>query len=187
MMMGPGGKKRRGGGSGSGGHSRSSSTGSTGSNGSGSGNVDPAPNSTAIVAHHQSKTGGAKRSRNNSNPSTASTTRDRNDTGIENIVLVTKWGDSEIIGALVMRVFKRERKAVIRAWTVKMRYRGNGVGRVLLEEAVRASVQRGCVAVGGKGVEFEGAHASEFCLTLFLISSLYDGPESDGLGFKWME
>lgn len=101
-----------------------------------------------------------KRSRNNSNSSTASTTRDRNDTGIENVVLITKWGDSEIIGALVMRVFKRERKAVIRAWTVKIRYRGNGVGRGLLEEGVRVAMQRGCVAVGGKGVEFEGAHAN---------------------------
>ncbi|KAL9005799.1 MAG: hypothetical protein Q9188_001417 [Gyalolechia gomerana] len=41
-----------------------------------------------------------------------------------------------------------------------MRYRGNGVGRGLLEEGVRVAVQRGCILGGGKGVEFEGGHAN---------------------------
>lgn len=71
--------------------------------------------------------------------------------------MVTKWGEDEIIGALVMKVLKRERKAVLRAWTVKLRYRGREVGRGLLEEGVRVAVAKGCT-----GVEFDGGHASVF-------------------------
>ncbi|KAF2458873.1 hypothetical protein BDY21DRAFT_339108 [Lineolata rhizophorae] len=37
----------------------------------------------------------------------------------------------------------------IRAWTVKMKYRGNGLGTGLLEEAVKFAQQRpGCDGVG---------------------------------------
>lgn len=76
--------------------------------------------------------------------------------GDETIVLVTAWGE-EIIGALAMRVLKKEKRALVRAWTVGLKYRGKGVGKNLLEEGVRlAMTERGC-----RGVEFEDGHASE--------------------------
>ena len=73
------------------------------------------------------------------------------------MIVVTKWGE-EIIGALVIRVSKRERKAYVRAWTVLRRYRGKGVGRSLLEEGVKRVMGKAAV----KGVEFEEEHASMF-------------------------
>lgn len=77
--------------------------------------------------------------------------------GEETIVLVTVWGE-EIIGALAIRVLKREKRALVRAWTVGLKYRGKGVGKALLEEGVRlAMTGRGC-----KAVEFEEDHASKW-------------------------
>lgn len=74
----------------------------------------------------------------------------------ETIILVTAWGE-EIIGALAMRVLKREKRALVRAWTVGLKYRGKGVGKSLLEDGVRlAMAGRGC-----RGVEFEEKHASK--------------------------
>ena len=70
------------------------------------------------------------------------------------IVLVSKWGD-EVIGALVMRVVKRERKGHVRAWTVKLKYRNKGIGRGLLEEAAKVVWGR-----GGRMMQFEGGHAN---------------------------
>ncbi|KAL9594297.1 MAG: hypothetical protein Q9219_007107 [cf. Caloplaca sp. 3 TL-2023] len=89
-------------------------------------------------------------------------TRDRTDTtgGVENVVVVSKWGEEEIIGALVLRVLKREKRAIVRAWTVKLKYRGHGVGRGLLEEGVRVAVTRSCGGGGDGKVEFDGGHAN---------------------------
>lgn len=70
------------------------------------------------------------------------------------IVVVSKWGD-EVIGALVMRVVKRERKGYVSAWTVKPRYRNKGIGRGLLEEAAKVVWGK-----GGRGVVFEEGHAN---------------------------
>ena len=70
------------------------------------------------------------------------------------IVLVAKWGD-EIIGALVMRVVKRERRGYVRAWTVKLKYRNKGIGRGLLEEAAKVVWGR-----GSRMMEFEHDHAN---------------------------
>lgn len=131
------------------GHGRSPSGGA-------SGNVDPAPlTKTTSGSNHA-----GRRSRNNSNSSIrggggggGGDTKD-----VENVVVVSKWGEEEIIGAVVMRLLRKEKKAVIRAWTVKLKYRGKGVGRGLLEEGVRvACAERGCTKV-----EFERGHASEF-------------------------
>lgn len=83
--------------------------------------------------------------------------RGRSNTTEEPVIVVTKWGE-EIIGALVIRVSKRERKAYVRAWTVLRRYRGKGVGRSLLEEGVKRVMGKAAV----KGVEFEEEHASMF-------------------------
>ncbi|KAL8788013.1 MAG: hypothetical protein Q9213_001905 [Squamulea squamosa] len=128
------------------GHGRSPSGGA-------SGNVDPAPilkanNSGGNIVNGS---GNGKRSRNNSN----SSSRGGDAKDVENIVIVSKWGEEEIIGSLVMRVSRKEKKAVIRAWTVKLRYRGKGVGRGLLEEGVRVAKEKGVVKV-----EFEREHAN---------------------------
>ena len=86
---------------------------------------------------------------------------------------MAKWGEEEIIGALVMRVMRKEKRCVVRAWTVKGRYRGNGVGRGLLEEGVRVAMGKGCVVAGGwqdkeketgaGGMEFDEGHVSMCC------------------------
>ncbi|KAI4119432.1 MAG: hypothetical protein LQ345_000678 [Seirophora villosa] len=154
----------------SGGHGRSASTGSNSSHTGG--NVEPAAttittttsisNSTTTTSNSNGGNGkgGRRRSRHNSSSGP----------DVENVVVVTRWGgaddkDNNIIGALVMRVWRKERKALVRAWTVERRYRGHGVGRALLEEGVR--VVKGKVLVGGIGgggavpeVRFEGGHAN---------------------------
>lgn len=68
-------------------------------------------------------------------------------------VIVVKWGD-EVIGSLVLgweddvslkkkggsrNGRRRGGWAVVRAWTVRLKYRGRGVGEGLLEEAVRVA------------------------------------------------
>ncbi|KAL9010489.1 MAG: hypothetical protein Q9173_004588, partial [Seirophora scorigena] len=158
----------------SGGHGRSASTGSNSSHTGG--NVEPAATTIATTTtstttsngngngNGASGKGGRRRSRHNSS---------NGDGGpdVENVVVVTRWGgaddkDNNIIGALVMRVWRKEGKALVRAWTVERRYRGHGVGRALLEEGVR--VARGKVLVGGGGggggavpeVGFESGHAN---------------------------
>lgn len=80
-------------------------------------------------------------------------------------LIVVKWGE-DIIGALVLgwadndatkkRGRRRRGKAVIRAWTVKMKYRGKGVGEGLLEEAVKIAGEK-----GADGIVFDGEHASK--------------------------
>ncbi|KAL9628109.1 MAG: hypothetical protein Q9164_007390, partial [Protoblastenia rupestris] len=82
------------------------------------------------------------------------------------IVLVSKWGD-QIIGALVMRMVKRERKGYVRAWTVKLRYRKKGIGRGLLEEAAKVVWGR-----GGRMMEFETQHANSHRV----LPAFFDGP-----------
>lgn len=79
-------------------------------------------------------------------------------------VLISKFGD-EIIGALVLRWEKGEGRGnkkkkgrgVIRAWTIKLRYRGKGVGAGLLEDTVNAVEKR-----GGDEIVFADDHASKF-------------------------
>ncbi|RDL39830.1 uncharacterized protein BP5553_04170 [Venustampulla echinocandica] len=77
--------------------------------------------------------------------------------GEEDIVIGSRYG-SELIGAAVLRLerspsspgsssskkkggknSKNRGNGIIRAWTVRIRYRGNGVGTELLEEAVRVT------------------------------------------------
>ena len=70
------------------------------------------------------------------------------------IVLVSRWGD-QMIGTLVLRVVKRERKAYVRAWTVDRAFRKRGVGSALLEEAVRVAWGK-----GARCVVFEERHVS---------------------------
>ena len=105
---------------------------------------------------------------NHSHTSSNGHRRGRSATIEEPIVMVTKWGD-DIIGALIMRVSKREKRAFIRAWTVTRRYRGKGVGRDLLHEGVRAVMGK----AGVKGVEFEDEDVCEStCWLLFIHAFL---------------
>ncbi|KAH7039040.1 hypothetical protein B0J12DRAFT_580550, partial [Macrophomina phaseolina] len=80
-------------------------------------------------------------------------------------VIITRFGE-QIIGALVLgwagpsstgnkAARRRKGRGMIKAWTVKLRYRGKGVGTGLLEEAVKETVKR-----GGEGVEFAEDHAN---------------------------
>ena len=77
-------------------------------------------------------------------------------------VLVTKFGD-EVIGTVVLGWEKGEKgtrrkksgKGIVRGWTVRLKYRHKGVGRVLLEEAVKLVNEK-----GGDGIEFAEDHAS---------------------------
>jgi GNAT superfamily N-acetyltransferase len=80
-------------------------------------------------------------------------------------LIVVKWGE-DIIGSLVLgwadndaakkRGRRRRGKAVIRAWTVKLKYRGKGVGEGLLEQAVKIAGEK-----GADGIVFDGDHASK--------------------------
>lgn len=179
----------------SGGHGRSASTGSNSSHTGG--NVEPAATTitTATTTTTTSNSnsnggngkGGRRRSRHNSS---------NGDGGpdVENVVVVTRWGgaddkDNNIIGALVMRVWRKERKALVRAWTVERRYRGHGVGRALLEEGVR--VARGKMLVGGGAVPemgFEGGHASEFFSFFFFFLFFFPSfcLKNPRLGVIWL-
>ena len=94
---------------------------------------DAPPSSTKTAADISSIA--ASSSGSPSSPSSKRTRKNSNDTTVSQ-VYVTQWGD-EIIGALVLRVSKRDRTAYVRSWTVKNKYRGKGVGKVLLEEGVR--------------------------------------------------
>lgn len=80
-------------------------------------------------------------------------------------VVVAKWGE-DVIGALVLgwadgdaakkRGRRRRGKAIVRGWTVKLKYRGKGVGEGLLEEAVKVAGEK-----GADGILFAGDHASK--------------------------
>ena len=107
-------------------------------------------------------------------------------------LIVVKWGE-DVIGSLVLgwadndaakkRGRRRRGKAVVRAWTVQLKYRGKGVGEGLLEEAVKVAGER-----GADGIVFDADHASKCTPThathfiLFrpaggVLSSLYRGDE----------
>jgi GNAT superfamily N-acetyltransferase len=83
----------------------------------------------------------------------------------EDRLVVAKWG-KDVIGALVLgwadhdaakkRGRRRRGKAVVRAWTVMLKYRGKGVGEGLLEEAVKVAGER-----GADGIIFDADHASK--------------------------
>lgn len=82
-------------------------------------------------------------------------------------VLVTKFGD-EVIGAVVVdwisgessrQKRKKAWRGEIRAWTVRLKYRGKGVGAALLEDAVKEARKK-----SAESLEFAEDHASEFFL-----------------------
>ena len=80
----------------------------------------------------------------------------------DNTLIVTRFGDITV-GACVVGWERGEKgtrrkksgRGLVRAWTVKLRYRRRGVGRALLEEAVDLVNQK-----GGDGIVFADDHAS---------------------------
>lgn len=74
--------------------------------------------------------------------------------GDEPIVIVSRWGE-EVIGALVLRVTKRDRRGYVRAWTVDSSRRGKGLGIGLLQEGVRVAWSK-----GARAMELESGHAN---------------------------
>jgi GNAT superfamily N-acetyltransferase len=86
----------------------------------------------------------------------------------EQAILVTKFGE-QIIGALIVTGVREGRKVhgVIRAWTVRQKYRGKGVGSGLLEEAIQLCQKR-----RWKGPEFDEEHAN----AKRVLPSVFNGP-----------
>jgi len=100
----------------------------------------------------------------------------------EDKVAVVKWG-GDIIGSLVLgwadndaakkRGRRRRGKAVIRGWTVKLKYRGKGVGESLLEEAVKVAGEK-----GADGILFDGDHANSKRVLPAIFNSYLDKQEA---------
>ncbi|KAF2473908.1 uncharacterized protein BDR25DRAFT_256916 [Lindgomyces ingoldianus] len=97
-------------------------------------------------------------------------------------LIVVKWGE-EIIGALVLGWAddgakkkggrRRRGKALVRAWTVKLKYRGKGVGEGLLEEAVKVAGEK-----GADGIIFDRDHANSKRILPRLYNSFLDKREA---------
>lgn len=109
----------------------------------------------------------------------------RADDGEEDTLLAARYND-EIIGSLVLRlepnpaalasprrkyrsVALRGGKGVIRAWTTSLRYRGKGVGKDLLYEAVRITKER-C------GRDAEVGFAQEHANSAMLLPGIFNAP-----------
>lgn len=78
--------------------------------------------------------------------------------GDETVILITKWGE-EIIAVVVVKVLKKEKRGLVRAWTTGLRYRGKGVGKDLLEQGVDVALGKGC-----REIVFDEKHASELSI-----------------------
>ncbi|RDW69339.1 hypothetical protein BP6252_08359 [Coleophoma cylindrospora] len=104
-----------------------------------------------------------------------------NEDGEQDIFIGSRYGE-ELIGALILRLErngsaggspKKRRpskggKGIIRAWTVRMRYRGTGVGTELLEEAVKVSREK-------LGNSAEVGFAAEHANSTMLLAEMYNG------------
>ncbi|KAF2719117.1 hypothetical protein K431DRAFT_286999 [Polychaeton citri CBS 116435] len=95
-------------------------------------------------------------------------------------VLVTKFGE-EIIGALVIEWVsgessrskrKKAWRGEIRAWTVRLRYRGKGVGTALLEDAVGLARRK-----GAESIDFADDHANSDRILPRFYNSKFDERE----------
>lgn len=80
--------------------------------------------------------------------------------GDETVILITKWGE-EIIAVVVVKLLKKEKRGLVRAWTTGLRYRGKGVGKDLLEQGVDVALRKGF-----REIVFDEKHASEFLIHL---------------------
>jgi GNAT superfamily N-acetyltransferase len=99
----------------------------------------------------------------------------------EDLVVVEKYGDT-IVGALVLRLeakdagsprkgrgkAKKGGQALVRAWTVLLKYRGKGVGMGLLEKAVDVARER-------LGKEVEVGFAEGHAYSTQVLPSFFNG------------
>lgn len=104
-----------------------------------------------------------------------------NEDGERDVIIGSKFGE-EIIGAVVLRLEKNGTgkkgkrngngkpggKGVVRAWTVRIRYRGKGVGTELLEEAVRVTREK----LGGSA---EIGFAREHANSRMVVPEIFNG------------
>ena len=116
----------------------------------------------------------------------------KNEDGEEDVVIGSRYGE-ELIGACVLRLERNGNgnggggngkkkakggktggKGIVRAWTVRIRYRSGGVGTELLEEAVKVTREK-----FGKEAEigFAAAHAN----SKMILPGIFNG------GFKKRE
>ncbi|KXT12079.1 hypothetical protein AC579_1858 [Pseudocercospora musae] len=94
--------------------------------------------------------------------------------------LVTKFGD-EVIGAVLIewvsgesRTKKRKAwRGLIKAWTVKLKYRGKGVGSGLLEDAVTEAKKK-----GAESLEFDDDHANSKRVLPRMYNGAFDRREA---------
>ncbi|KAM0715976.1 hypothetical protein Q7P37_008490 [Cladosporium fusiforme] len=95
-------------------------------------------------------------------------------------VLVTKFGDEVIGAALVEWVSgessrqkrKKAWRGEIRAWTVRLKYRGKGVGAALLEDAVKEARKK-----SAESLEFAEDHANSKRILPMIYNSKFDERE----------
>ena len=103
--------------------------------------------------------------------------------GEEDVVIGSRYGE-ELIGACVLRLErnggasgngkkkakggKTGGKGVVRAWTVRIRYRGGGVGTELLEEAVKVTREK-------FGKEAEIGFAAEHANSKMILPEIFNG------------
>jgi predicted GNAT family acetyltransferase len=87
---------------------------------------------------------------------------------VEDTIIGARFG-GDIIGAVILRLCHSEKKAIIRGWTTRSRYRGRGLGGDMLSKVVKIAKEKlgkDCV------VEFAPDHANSH-LPLYTI---FNGP-----------
>lgn len=100
-----------------------------------------------------------------------------NEDGEPDVMIGSRFGE-EIIGAVVLRLERNGKKGkrngksggkgIVRAWTVRIRYRGKGVGTELLEEAVRVTRRE-------LGASAEIGFAAEHANSGMVLPELFNG------------
>ncbi|KAL9529354.1 hypothetical protein SMMN14_07119 [Sphaerulina musiva] len=98
-------------------------------------------------------------------------------------ILVTKFGD-EVIGTVMIdwisgesRTKKKKAwRGLIKAWTVRLKYRHKGVGRALLEDAVSAAKKK-----GAESLDFAENHANSRRILSKFYNTTFDRDEAQSI------
>ncbi|KAJ4247823.1 hypothetical protein NW762_013032 [Fusarium torreyae] len=80
----------------------------------------------------------------------------KNTDGVEDTIVGARFG-KDVIATVILRLEKRESRALIRAWTTRSRYRGRGLGGDMLRESIKIakkSLGRDCT------IQFAADHAN---------------------------
>jgi hypothetical protein len=105
----------------------------------------------------------------------------QNEDGEEDTIIGSRYGE-ELIGALILRLERNGNgsgkkkgkggktggKGVVRAWTVRIKYRGGGVGTELLEEAVKVTREK-------LGNSAEIGFAAEHANSKMILPAVFNG------------